>query len=78
VFTARYALSPYIKQIRFVFKGIIMSLKRRGCRCLFQRPVPEFASRDRKTMEYIRIVLSAVVTDVFSAALMPLQTNTVS
>jgi hypothetical protein len=24
VFTARYALSPYIKQIRFVFKGLIM------------------------------------------------------
>jgi hypothetical protein len=23
VFTARYALSPYIKQIRFVFKGFI-------------------------------------------------------
>jgi hypothetical protein len=26
VFTARYALSPYIKQIRFVFKGLIFSL----------------------------------------------------
>jgi hypothetical protein len=24
VFTARYALSPYIKQIRFVFKGLSM------------------------------------------------------
>jgi hypothetical protein len=23
VFTARYALSPYIKQTRFVFKGLI-------------------------------------------------------
>jgi hypothetical protein len=23
MFTARYALSPYIKQIRFVFKGLI-------------------------------------------------------
>jgi hypothetical protein len=23
VFTARYALSPYIKEIRFVFKGLI-------------------------------------------------------
>jgi hypothetical protein len=23
VFTARYALSPYIKQIRFVFRGFI-------------------------------------------------------
>jgi branched-subunit amino acid transport protein AzlD len=26
VFTARYALSPYIKQIRFVFKGLIASV----------------------------------------------------
>jgi hypothetical protein len=26
VFTARYALGPYIKQIRFVFKGLIMSV----------------------------------------------------
>jgi hypothetical protein len=24
VFTARYALSPYIKQIRFVFKGLML------------------------------------------------------
>jgi hypothetical protein len=27
VFTARYALSPYIKQIRFVFKGLIPLLR---------------------------------------------------
>jgi hypothetical protein len=27
VFTARYALSPYIKQIRFVFKGLIYFLE---------------------------------------------------
>jgi diacylglycerol kinase len=26
VFTARYALSPYIKQIRFVFKGLIVMM----------------------------------------------------
>jgi DNA gyrase/topoisomerase IV subunit B len=26
VFTARYALSPYIKQIRFVFKGLITAI----------------------------------------------------
>jgi hypothetical protein len=26
VFTARYALSPYIKQIRFVFKGLIITI----------------------------------------------------
>jgi hypothetical protein len=25
VFTARYALSPYIKQIRFVFKGLMQA-----------------------------------------------------
>jgi hypothetical protein len=35
VFTARYALSPYIKQICFVFKGLVgggisMGLKRAG------------------------------------------------
>jgi hypothetical protein len=28
VFTARYALIPYIKQIRFVFKGLIYGLSR--------------------------------------------------
>jgi hypothetical protein len=27
MFTARYALSPYIKQIRFVFKGLISNVK---------------------------------------------------
>jgi hypothetical protein len=26
VFTVRYALSPYIKQIRFVFKGLILNI----------------------------------------------------
>jgi hypothetical protein len=26
VFTARYALSPYIKQIRFIFKGLITTI----------------------------------------------------
>jgi hypothetical protein len=30
VFTARYALSPYIKQIRFVFKGLIGSVEGRS------------------------------------------------
>jgi hypothetical protein len=29
VFTARYALSPYIKQIRFVFKGLMVI----DCQC---------------------------------------------
>jgi hypothetical protein len=27
VFTARYALSPYVKQIGFVFKGLIILLE---------------------------------------------------
>jgi hypothetical protein len=31
VFTARYALSPYIKQIRFVFKGLIITHLRNKC-----------------------------------------------
>jgi hypothetical protein len=26
VFTARYALSPYIKQMRFVFKGLMRDI----------------------------------------------------
>jgi hypothetical protein len=44
VFTARYALSPYVKQIRFVFKGlmvvvvvvvvVVVSQKHRGLRPL--------------------------------------------
>jgi hypothetical protein len=29
VFTARYALSPYIKHIRFVFKGLNRTLAKR-------------------------------------------------
>jgi hypothetical protein len=33
VFTARYALSPYIKQIRFVFKGLIPFIYLRACEC---------------------------------------------
>jgi hypothetical protein len=33
VFTARYALSPYIEQIRFVFKGLIQ-----GTTTLISRP----------------------------------------
>jgi hypothetical protein len=30
VFTARYALSPYIKQIRFVFKGLNKPVSNKG------------------------------------------------
>jgi hypothetical protein len=37
VFTARYALSPYIKQIRFVFRGLIgrvvSGAGETGCAC---------------------------------------------
>jgi hypothetical protein len=33
VFTARYALSPYIKQIRFIFKGLMMV---RSCNALLR------------------------------------------
>jgi hypothetical protein len=32
VFTARYALSPYIKQTRFVFKGLNASITHTGTR----------------------------------------------
>jgi hypothetical protein len=35
VFTARYALSPYIKQIRFVFKGLININKHYSTICCF-------------------------------------------
>jgi hypothetical protein len=31
VFTARYALSPYIKQIRFVFKGLMLDILPCSC-----------------------------------------------
>jgi hypothetical protein len=31
VFTARYALSPYIKQIRFVFKRLISQVRDLAC-----------------------------------------------
>jgi hypothetical protein len=34
VFTARYALSPYIKQIRFVFKELNNTLKKVGGDCV--------------------------------------------
>jgi hypothetical protein len=33
VFTARYALSPYIKQIRFVFKGLMCQIRCCGYIC---------------------------------------------
>jgi hypothetical protein len=32
VFTARYALSPYIKQARLVFKGLIQRISKCGTR----------------------------------------------
>jgi hypothetical protein len=35
VFTARYALSPYIKQIRFVFKGLMVGAEEELWGCVF-------------------------------------------
>jgi hypothetical protein len=40
VFTARYALSPYIKQTRLVFKGLIQCFSIGGTR----RVVPWYAT----------------------------------
>jgi hypothetical protein len=47
VFTARYALSPYIKQIRFVFKGLniltvttLITVVRQPNIHYFKRPTP--------------------------------------
>jgi hypothetical protein len=35
VFTERYALIPYIKQIRFVFKGLILKNSTRFSHCVY-------------------------------------------
>jgi hypothetical protein len=43
LFTARYALSPYVKQIRFVFKGLISTLDVMDC----QRHLPAFLPPER-------------------------------
>jgi hypothetical protein len=43
VFTARYALSPYIKQIHFVFKGL--KPKRNSCRNFTRQPTSGGAGR---------------------------------
>jgi hypothetical protein len=40
VFTARYALSPYIKQIRFVFKGLIMPVRLSVCPSAWNNEAP--------------------------------------
>jgi hypothetical protein len=37
VFTARYALSPYLKQTRFVFKGLIIQAYAQGIACNGER-----------------------------------------
>jgi hypothetical protein len=39
VFTARYALSPYIKQIRFVFKGLNCILPTAGTVAIMELPL---------------------------------------
>jgi hypothetical protein len=41
VFTARYALSPSIKQIRFVFKGLINRMVRSTSEKIFQKQVDQ-------------------------------------
>jgi hypothetical protein len=43
VFTAQYALSPYIKQTRFVFKGLISSVCGRSC-CVSYMASPSWFS----------------------------------
>jgi hypothetical protein len=54
VFTARYALSPYIKQIRFVFKGLRKYFRIRpewltgGTQSLIRLPVPGIWNRNAK------------------------------
>jgi hypothetical protein len=56
MFTARYALSPYIKQIRFVFKGLkrkthiiphYTTLQLSFSRCLRAAPTPVFPAPSR-------------------------------
>jgi hypothetical protein len=47
VFTARYALSPYIKQIRFVFKGLIYVSNAYFSGALHEENVTEFLARSK-------------------------------
>jgi hypothetical protein len=53
VFTARYALSPYIKQIRFVFKGLITGLhnKPQGCGASVASAAGPFTTKKKKCFD---------------------------
>jgi hypothetical protein len=62
VFTARYALSPYIKQIRFVFKGLI------AFKCYFPRKERRDTSFCYKCLLPITVCLQIPDT-VFSCTL---------
>jgi hypothetical protein len=54
VFTARYALSPYIKQIRFVFKGLIYVIYTK-CRCHGPRRLRRESAAARLLGLWVRI-----------------------
>jgi hypothetical protein len=64
VFTARYALSPYIKQIRFFFKGLtylIVSLGQghtQGGAAVGLQPPPVPQNRDSKNTDFVDIMIS--------------------
>jgi hypothetical protein len=58
VFTARYALSPYIKQIRFVFEGLIYNhfkLFVLHCTGIISVNLPEFANTDTDAFHLTRL-----------------------
>jgi hypothetical protein len=59
VFTARYALSPYIKQIRFVFKGIKSVTAQHSVRLPFSKntPPPYKHTRARAHKQYFKITV---------------------
>jgi hypothetical protein len=60
VFTARYALSPYIKQIRFVFKGLMWAgIWRPLCRLLINTESVPHRGRVRVRYKVHRLILLA-------------------
>jgi hypothetical protein len=64
VFTARYALSPYIKQIRFVFKGLIThcrinfyaEFRRLVSSIELESPLLHFFKKSLHRIQYSRII----------------------
>jgi hypothetical protein len=56
VFTARYALSPYIKQIGFVFKGLIIRHAKRMRRIILSSvaslAIPYFSTLPHKRQDF--------------------------